>query len=178
MIDSVQQISQRIRGPFHSHFESRDAGSRHFGNFFVRQLFDVLEEERFPLVRRQHAECSFYMSAKITIGGFFGARRDRSFDLACRREESLLATFSASGEGSTFIDNNLIQPSTKTIAITAAPQVAKRPHERGLENVIRIDTRAEHTYGVSNAGILVSSHQQREGINVPCYHCGDQVGVR
>src|SRR5437868_663427 len=118
------------------------------------------------------------MSAKITIGGFLRAWCDCPLDLGCCREEPLLAAFASSGEGPALIDNNLIEPSTKMIAITAAPQIAERAHEGRLKYIIRVDARAKHSNSVSDAGVLMSADKQREGINVPRYDRGDQVSVR
>ena len=118
------------------------------------------------------------MSAKITIGGFLRAWRDYPFDLACCREESLFAPLASSSEGPALIDNNLIEPSTKTLAITAAPQVAKRAHKSGLKYVIRVDARAKHSDSVPDAGVLMATDEQREGFDIPRYHRGDQVSIR
>src|SRR3982750_1449861 len=145
MINPGHQISQGIGRGLHSHFESGNAGSRHLRNLFVRQLFDVLEEERFALIFRQHAECPLYVPANIAIGSFVRAWCNRSFNLRARRQKPLLSTLPPCRESPALIHNYLVQPTAETLAIAAAPQVAEGSHEGRLKHVVGIHTRSKHS---------------------------------
>jgi hypothetical protein len=81
------------------------------------------------------------------------------------------------GKRSAFVDNDLIQPATKSIPVPAILQTAVGAHESKLQHVIRIRPRSHHSNGESGARVPVPLEQLTERFNVTANDLSDQLGV-
>jgi len=92
--------------------------------------------------------------------------------------ESLIASLTSRCESPAFVDDYLVKPSSKPLPIAALPQISKRTHESGLQHIVGIGPRAQHSDRESSARIPVSSKQQTERLDVSTQYVFDQLGVR
>src|SRR3982751_1356854 len=82
-IHPLKDLTQSFARPLHAHLERRNSRTGHGGHLFVAQSFDVMEQERFALVRPDLGECSRNLLAqrsplgRVRLCGF----RDRVIDL-------------------------------------------------------------------------------------------------
>src|ERR1700680_4163893 len=91
--------------------------------------------------------------------------------------EAQIAPPLSRGERPAFVDDDLIQPASKSIPVSTVLQPAVGTHERGLEHVIRIAPRAQHSNREPCARVAVSLEQHTERLDVTTQYFSYQLGV-
>ncbi len=91
--------------------------------------------------------------------------------------ESQIAPPLASSKRSAFVYDDLIQPASKSLPVTAVLQAAVRAHEGRLQHVIRITPRPQHSNGKPCARVPVPLEQHTERLDVATQYFRYQLGV-
>ncbi|HKT08516.1 MAG TPA: hypothetical protein VJR24_11515 [Gemmatimonadaceae bacterium] len=173
---SLEELPQLCARPADSHLERRNADACERRHFIVTQLFDVLEQERFPLVQLHLVERELDF-----LEHCFAVRRllDRDpIQLIFIPNETLRAFAATPGDRATLVAHDLKQPCRKVLWIPASCEAPEGAHERRLDCFIRVVAVPEQSHGETVAPIAMPIDENGIKISMPSKNQGDNFGVR
>lgn len=127
----------------------------------------MLQQEGFSLIWRKHTQRSLDVSSDIHIFLTLRTRCHCPLDRTRRGSKAKLPLSPSRRVSPALVHYNVIEPSSKPIAIPACTESAKRAHESRLQRIVCVRTRSQHSHRKTGTCVLVTPNEAGECFDVP-----------
>src|SRR5689334_20881059 len=171
-IHPLKDLTQSLARPLHTHLERRDARARDGSYLLVAQPFDVVQQERFPLISPQLVERPRHLFTerrpffRVRLRGFgkYGVRLIR---------EHFLPPPADGAHGAGAVHENAEEPRAKPLPLLVPPQGPIGAQEGILHDLFGILAIADEMNGEADVVIEVALDQDRERFDLSVQHSFD-----
>src|SRR2546428_4033834 len=149
---------QLLARALHAHLERRHPRTGQPRHFFVFEILDVLEEERFPVFRGEPRQRPAHHV--LALGLLGGARVGHAVERGFVAHEDTPALRRPGARRAAPIHQNAVQPRPESRRVVTTLERAIRPDERVLERLLGVFAIAEHVHGVAGQAVTVARDER------------------